>query len=78
MPGNVQDGFLAELRRGGVAVAVTLTNGGALEGVVTAFDSFTMVLRDGTLHRLVYKHAIATIEPLHAADFAPPPQQDAS
>jgi len=74
MPGNVQDGYLAELRRNGVFVAVTLTNGGALEGVVTAFDSFTLILRDGSLHRLVYKHAIATVEPQHAADFVPPPQ----
>ena len=71
MPGNVQDGFLAGLRSRGVSVALTLTNGGALEGVVTAFDSFTLVLRQGALHHLVYKHAIATIAPKDAADFIP-------
>jgi host factor-I protein len=71
MPGNVQDGFLAEVRRIGAPVVLTLTNGGELEGVVTAFDSFTVVVREGALHRLVYKHAIATIAPKNAADFVP-------
>lgn len=74
MPGNVQDGYLAELRRSALLVSVTLTNGDSLEGVVTAFDSFTLILRDGSMHRLVYKHGIATVEPRHAADFVPPPQ----
>ncbi len=71
MPGNVQDGFLAEVRRSGVPIALTLTNGTTFEGVVAAFDSFTIVLREGALHRLIYKHAIATIVPKNAADFTP-------
>jgi host factor-I protein len=71
MPGNVQDGFLAGLRSRGVPVALTLTNGGALEGVVTAFDSFTLVVRQGALHHLVYKHAVATIAPANGVDFVP-------
>ena len=72
MPGNVQDGFLAEARRSGASVVLALTNGNELKGVVTAFDSFTLVLRDGALHRLIYKHAIATIAPEHAAELVPP------
>jgi host factor-I protein len=72
MPGNVQDGFLAEARRSGASVVLTLTNGTGFKGVVTAFDSFTLVLRDGALHRLIYKHAIATICPEHAAELVPP------
>jgi host factor-I protein len=71
MPGNVQDGFLAEVRRTGAPVVLSLTNGGELEGVVAAFDSFTVILREGALHRLVYKHAIATIAPKSAADYVP-------
>ncbi len=71
MPGNVQDGYLAEVRRSGVPITLTLTNGTTFEGVVTAFDSFTIVLREGALHRLIYKHAIVTIAPKNAADFTP-------
>jgi len=74
MAGNVQDGFLAEARRSGASVVLTLINGTGFQGVITAFDSFTLVLRDGALHRLIYKHAIATIAPEHAAELVPPPE----
>jgi len=58
---NLQDNFLNQIRREGGVVSVTLTDGSVLEGVVTAFDSFTLALRTEDRRRLVYKHAIACV-----------------
>ncbi|HUA07999.1 MAG TPA: RNA chaperone Hfq [Candidatus Acidoferrales bacterium] len=63
MPGNLQDGFLAECRRAGTAVTVYLMNGFQLRGTVKGFDPFTVLLEyEGKTH-LIYKHAISTISP---------------
>ncbi len=61
---NVQDIFLNTIRKEKSAVTVYLVNGVKLQGVVTWFDNFSMLLnRDGHA-QLVYKHAISTICPL--------------
>jgi host factor-I protein len=74
MPGNLQDGFLAECRRGGTAVTVYLMNGFQLRGTVRGFDPFTVLLEyEGKTH-LIYKHAISTISP--AAPVAVPQSAD--
>ena len=60
---NLQDTFLNNVRREKVAVTVFLVNGVKLQGVVTWFDNFCLLLkRDGQV-QLVYKHAISTVMP---------------
>lgn len=60
---NLQDTFLNNVRREKIAVTVFLVNGVKLQGVVTWFDNFCLLLkRDGQV-QLVYKHAISTVMP---------------
>lgn len=60
---NVQDVFLNHVRKNKVPVTVFLVNGVKLQGVVTWFDSATMLLRRDGHSQLVYKHAISTLMP---------------
>lgn len=60
---NVQDVFLNALRKQKIPVTVFLVNGVKLQGVVTWFDNFSMLLRRDGQPQLVYKHAISTIMP---------------
>ena len=60
---NVQDVFLNAIRKEKSSVTVFLENGVKLQGVVTWFDNFSMLLRRETHAQLIYKHAISTIMP---------------
>lgn len=60
---NVQDVFLNKIRKEKMTVTVFLVNGVKLQGVVTWFDNFSMLLRRDASVQLVYKHAISTIMP---------------
>ena len=60
---NAQDVFLNTLRKKKMPVTVFLTNGVKLQGNITGFDNFCMVLRRGPQVQLVYKHSIATVVP---------------
>ena len=60
---NVQDVFLNHIRKIKVPVTVFLVNGVKLQGVVTWFDNFCVLLRRDAHSQLVYKHAISTIMP---------------
>lgn len=60
---NVQDIFLNKIRKEKMSVTVFLINGVKLQGVVTWFDNFSMLLRRESHIQLVYKHAISTIMP---------------
>lgn len=60
---NVQDVFLNKIRKEKMSVTVFLVNGVKLQGVVTWFDNFSMLLRRESHVQLVYKHAISTIMP---------------
>ncbi len=60
---NVQDVFLNKIRKEKMSVTVFLVNGVKLQGVVTWFDNFCLLLRRETHIQLVYKHAISTIMP---------------
>ena len=60
---NLQDVFLNQMRKQHEAVTVFLINGVKLQGIITWFDNYSMLLkRDGHI-QLVYKHAISTIMP---------------
>lgn len=62
--GAVQDQFLNFIRKNKTDVTVFLVNGIKLQGVVTSFDSFSVLLRRDDRVQLVYKHAISTVMPV--------------
>lgn len=70
MPQNVQDDFLNNLKKEKVSVTVFLVNGVKLQGLITWFDSFSLLLRRDGHTQLVYKHAISTIMPSTAVDIS--------
>lgn len=65
---NLQDVFLSTVRQEEVPVTVFLMNGFQMRGVITGFDSFTVVLTADSKQNLIYKHAISTISPSKALD----------
>jgi host factor-I protein len=60
---NVQDVFLNHVRKEKTPVTVFLMNGVKLQGVITWFDNFCILLRRDRHSQLVYKHAISTVMP---------------
>jgi host factor-I protein len=60
---NLQDVFLNSVRKAKVPVTVFLVNGVKLQGNITWFDNFSLLLRRDSHVQLVYKHAISTIMP---------------
>lgn len=60
---NVQDVFLNTIRKSKNPVTVFLVNGVKLQGIITWFDNFSILLRRDNMSQLVYKHAISTIMP---------------
>jgi host factor-I protein len=69
---NLQDVFLALMRRENQMVVIYLVNGFQIKGIVRAYDNFTIFVEtaEGKL-QLIYKHAVTTINPLKnvSADF---------
>lgn len=74
-PPNLQDQFLNSVRRAHLPVTIFLVKGVKLQGVVTWFDAFSLLVRREGTSQLIYKHAISTIMPsepppgLNAADY---------
>ena len=67
---NLQDVFLNQMRKQHEPVTVFLMNGVKLQGIITWFDNYSMLLkRDGHI-QLVYKHAISTIMPVNLIDLS--------
>ncbi|MFC3051057.1 RNA chaperone Hfq [Kordiimonas pumila] len=60
---NLQDVFLNAVRKTKTPVTVFLVNGVKLQGVITWFDNFCVLLRRDGQSQLVYKHAISTVMP---------------
>jgi len=67
---NLQEIFLNQVRKAKMPVTVFLVNGFQIKGLVTGFDSFTVVLSSEGRQQMIYKHAISTIVPTKAVDFA--------
>lgn len=61
---NLQEVFLNAVRRNKVPVTMFLINGVKLQGVITWFDNFSVLLRRDGHSQLVYKHAISTVMPV--------------
>ena len=60
---NLQDVFLNTVRKTKVPVTIFLANGVKLQGIITWFDNFCVLLRRDAHSQLVYKHAISTVMP---------------
>jgi len=60
---NVQDVFLNNVRKNKTPVTVYLISGVKLQGIITWFDNFSVLLRRDAHSQLVYKHAISTVMP---------------
>jgi host factor-I protein len=79
---NLQDKFLNKIRKEKMSVTVFLVNGVKLQGIITWFDNFSMLLRRDSHSQLIYKHAISTIMPaapvrLNDDDSAAPAEAEA-
>lgn len=61
---NLQDTFLNAVRKEKSPVTIFLVNGVKLQGVITWFDNFCVLLRRDNQSQLVYKHAISTVMPV--------------
>ena len=69
---SLQDHFLNSVRRAKLPVTIFLVKGVKLQGVITWFDAFSLLLRREGSSQLVYKHSISTIMPSDAPpDFVP-------
>lgn len=60
---NLQDIFLNTVRKTKTPVTMFLVNGVKLQGNITWFDNFSVLLRRDGQSQLVYKHAISTVMP---------------
>jgi host factor-I protein len=74
---SLQDRFLNGARKSKVAVTVYLLKGVKLQGVITWFDPFSLLLRRERQTQLVYKHSISTIMPARRLDLDAIPPADA-
>ncbi len=67
---NLQDMFLNSLRRSKTPVTMFLVKGVKLQGIITWFDNFSVLLRRDGQAQLIYKHAISSVMPSHPIDLA--------
>ena len=65
---NLQDVFLNTARRQHISVTLFLVNGVKLQGLITWFDNYSILLKRDSHIQLVYKHAVSTIMPSTAID----------
>ena len=65
---SLQDHFLNSVRRARSPVTIFLVKGVKLQGVITWFDAFSLLLRRDGASQLVYKHSISTIMPTAMPD----------
>jgi len=74
---NLQDTFLNSVRKSKTPLTIFLVNGVKLQGVVSWFDNFCVLLRRDGQSQLVYKHAISTIMPAQPVQlYEPEADQD--
>lgn len=65
---SLQDKFLNSIRRSKTPVTIFLVKGVKLQGIITWFDPFSLLLRRDGNAQLVYKHSISTIMPTQAPE----------
>ena len=74
---NLQDVFLNHIRKNKTPVTIFLVNGVKLQGIVTWFDNFCVLLRRDAHSQLVYKHAISTVMPAQPIQLFEQPNEGA-
>jgi len=74
---NIQDVFLNHVRKAKSPVTIFLVNGVKLQGIITGFDNFSVMLRRDSHSQLVYKHAISTVMPSHPVQLWSPEREAA-
>lgn len=74
---NLQDTFLNACRKSKTPLTIFLVNGVKLQGVITWFDNFCVLLRRDGQSQLVYKHAISTVMPATPVPLFEPDQEGA-
>ena len=75
---NLQDVFLNHVRKNKIPVTVFLINGVKLQGVISSFDNFCLLLRRDGHVQLVYKHAVSTVMPSAAVRLYDPAADEAA
>ena len=75
---NLQDIFLNGLRKSKTPVTMFLVKGVKLQGIITWFDNFSVLLRRDGQSQLIYKHAISTVMPAHPIDMSEADKQPGS
>ena len=73
---KVQDVFLNYIRKNKTPVTMFLVNGVKLQGIVTWFDNFSVLLRRDGHTQLVYKHAISTVMPSEPIQLFEPEEEE--
>src|SRR5262249_855412 len=73
---NLQDTFLNSVRKSKTPLTIFLVNGVKLQGVVTWFDNFCVLLRRDGQSQLVYKHALSTLMPAQPVQLYEPDQEN--
>jgi host factor-I protein len=73
---NVQDVFLNHVRKNRTPVTVFLVNGVKLQGAISGFDNFCVLLRRDAHVQLVYKHAISTVMPANPIQLYDPASEE--
>lgn len=73
---NLQDTFLNSVRKSKTPLTIFLVNGVKLQGVVSWFDNFCVLLRRDGQSQLVYKHAISTIMPAQPVQLYEPAEEE--
>ena len=73
---NLQDTFLNHVRKNKIPLTIFLVNGVKLQGIVTWFDNFSVLLRRDGHTQLVYKHAISTVMPSTSISLFEPPTKE--
>ena len=75
-PPSLQDQFLNAARRAKTPLTIFLVKGVKLQGIITWFDNFSLLLRREGASQLVYKHSISTIQPHEAVPGFEPGRPD--
>ena len=73
---NLQDTFLNSVRKSKTPLTIFLVNGVKLQGVVSWFDNFCVLLRRDGQSQLVYKHAISPIMPAQPVQLYEPAEDE--
>ena len=71
---NIQDQFLNRMRKERVTVIIELITGERIEGQITSFDNFSLIVRNEN-ERLIYKHAISSVFPREKREWTKIPDE---